>query len=300
MINEAKYVLIPDSVIENVYVNSDYSWDLVRKNAWMRCPKSYSGGDLPIESLRGQYEQGRQCEFGTEFVLRQLNGVNVPYHYLVQKGGGPSGFLAGSEVLRQGLLHKDPIGYFGYEDAVKEKDVSERLLSLGLPSCVVVGIIKLAPEKLIDYMSTIWQSEKEVKDYIIKQIQKIQSNGHSPALLHRHVGINCRIDDPYNSEIVRMRLQEVFEAWLNKDPISFKELFGDYNVIHYTQVRSLYRIYLDSCIRAFYTRDKVVQAFPSSSDDTDVLGMGADYEMYKKGVDLEYLKTKFESIYQSL
>lgn len=304
---EQNYVQIPERIILDDLVQDGHKVQNGDRG-WLVCPDGYkpkTSFKLPMKAGNGRISDGkvrkfsgpnsqkRQCEIAEDFKLRDLGGFVVPYLKIAQKGGGPSGDLAYSTSFVSFSHSQDPVGYFGCVDADKELAISSLLLKAGFPSCEVLRIIKLDPQRLIDFMSEIWSSDIVLRNLHIDQINKIIRNGDKPALIYRHMGMNFRMMmDVFNKsgswedakEIVD-RLRLVFSNWEEVDKASFQAQIQGSHQSKESSNESILEMYIAYCNwfdAYFSSRIGGHKFFPAHPVDTDMLGMVCDFEYEKR------------------
>lgn len=119
-----------------------------------------------------------------EFPYESLGGGIV-----YTKGVMPSGSSHGGYAVSKPY---EPWGFFGKKSADLDMEVSNELLRSGARVGLPLGYIEMNRE-LIERIRNQWKYDTRMRDYLIKELKKVYSNGDSPVLYFRVGGVPVRI-----------------------------------------------------------------------------------------------------------
>lgn len=112
------------------------------------------------------------------------------------KGGGPSGYyyLKQKETIKTAFQPRDPVGFFGAEDAAADQAGTNAFLAAGGRSSLSLGYLTLDPAKMIEFLEDSWRMDNTLCTFIIHSFEKVIENGDLPAYQIRLGGSPMRLD----------------------------------------------------------------------------------------------------------
>lgn len=117
-------------------------------------------------------------------------------NFIYSKGTNVSGHRYLDLLKNEGqYTGNDPQGFFGSSDAIREQNISNKLLENGNRVHPVLGTVVFDPDKLQKYLRTVWnkftdnnQSQNSLinpGERVAMELEKIKNYGDIPAQVHR-------------------------------------------------------------------------------------------------------------------
>lgn len=124
-------------------------------------------------------------------------GDNIPYNdqigrFIMLKGTSYSGKSYGN---MQSRFTDMPWGFFGLNEAKKELDIGNALLTTGFRASLPLGFAILKYNMLKATIEHIWRDSPKLRDNIIERLTIIEENKDVPAILGRVTGSTMRIGE---------------------------------------------------------------------------------------------------------
>lgn len=279
------FTRLPPECVADTFGFEGYTREQVASMAIMVCPMqfaSYNYLSVPFHT--------REAEIGSKLVVRNYQlgdrSYSMPYWQITAKGVGPTGKISNEkyylEILKS-VFDKpvgsgtEPVGFYGYEHAVLERQISDNLLNAGYPAGIVIGGIQLDSERLKIFLSKIWK-DKGFNDgeILVEQIRKIDRNGDTPGILVRHLGCGIRTESVEFLDLARERVSLVFNLWKQMHERSFRDMCG-----YDGDLKRSFGNYTMRLGEIFLRMDNsnFNGYFPKDPRDTDFLGQVTDFEI---------------------
>lgn len=239
-IHPVRVKAIPE-IVDDVHINPYAVNSLHPKDKWIATPeelinstffvvpKSPKGKLVPTSSVYGRAITTRRfldpIRYADRFAATSI----------YTKGVGPSAEYY-QKYMDSGTYgySSDPIGFFGINDGLKEIEHSNNLIENGNRVQLVLGMVKLNPDKLIEFINNEWGDihQGEAARKMLTDLElAAYINGDELIQLHRTGGFETRLSKIVATDgTVKLALKNAGRIWLEEtktDPDFLRSLMGD-------------------------------------------------------------------------